>query len=94
MSLIPQDKIEKKIVELTYPYYIDAEKALQNDIRDFIYWYNEQLIEEIEKMKIEYINIDNYRAGYNYALNDLTSKLKDQSLSDNKLTSDLDTTTG
>lgn len=86
MSLIPQDKIEKKIVELTYPYYIDAEKALQNDIRDFLYWYNEQLIEEIEKMKIsksvreECLELDYY----SNALEDVISKLKDQSLSDNK----------
>lgn len=86
MSLILQDKIEKKIEELLPREVMFDEIArypVELAMQHILNWYNEQLIEEIKKMKHNPAK-DTHEIGMNQGFTDVICKLKDQSLSDNK----------
>lgn len=84
MSLIPQEKIEQKIIELKETYRKEGgymEYDVDMIVSRFKDWYNEQLIEEIKKMKHNPAK-DTHEIGMNQGFTDMICKLKDQSLSD------------
>jgi len=83
MSLIPQEKLDKKIFEIAEKHTIRDDNGnfiTLNYLKmshDLITWYNTQIVEEIEAMKGKDVYNDSRKLAYRQALSDIISKLQD-----------------